>query len=87
MEPDRISLIMENGSNLTLPITPRAQPDAPRMLREEVTAEDVSEIVSRWTGIPVQARYTKRPISTVSLQSRTPQTTTLTADPSAHLRL
>ena len=24
------------------------------MLREEVTAEDVSEIVSRWTGIPVQ---------------------------------
>jgi len=30
------------------------QPDAPRMLREEVTAEDVSEIVSRWTGIPVQ---------------------------------
>ncbi len=32
----------------------RTQPDAPRMLREEVTAEDVSEIVSRWTGIPVQ---------------------------------
>ena len=26
------------------------------MLREEVTAEDVSEIVSRWTGIPVQVR-------------------------------
>ncbi len=32
----------------------KMQPDAPRMLREEVTAEDVSEIVSRWTGIPVQ---------------------------------
>ena len=35
---------------------PDSQPDAPRMLREEVTAEDVSEIVSRWTGIPVQVR-------------------------------
>ena len=24
-----------------------------RMLREEVTAGDVSEVVSKWTGIPV----------------------------------
>ncbi len=27
--------------------------DGPRLLREEVTAEEVGEIVSRWTGIPV----------------------------------
>ena len=24
------------------------------MIKEEVTAEDVAEVVSRWTGIPVQ---------------------------------
>src|SRR5690606_24262144 len=26
----------------------------PRFLKEEVTADDVAEIVARWTGIPVQ---------------------------------
>ena len=26
---------------------------APRMVREEVTADDIAEVVSRWTGIPV----------------------------------
>jgi ATP-dependent Clp protease ATP-binding subunit ClpB len=29
------------------------QSEGPRMLKEEVDAEDVAEIVSRWTGIPV----------------------------------
>ncbi|MHA3770448.1 ATP-dependent chaperone ClpB [Verrucomicrobiota bacterium sgz303538] len=27
--------------------------EGPRMLREEVTAEEIGEVVSRWTGIPV----------------------------------
>ena len=31
---------------------PRA--DGPRLLREEVTQEEVAEIVARWTGIPLQ---------------------------------
>src|SRR5690606_7057686 len=26
----------------------------PRFLKEEVTADDVAEVVARWTGIPVQ---------------------------------
>jgi ATP-dependent Clp protease ATP-binding subunit ClpB len=30
-----------------------AKTDGPRMLKEEVDAEDVAEIVARWTGIPV----------------------------------
>jgi ATP-dependent Clp protease ATP-binding subunit ClpB len=30
-----------------------AKTDGPRMLKEEVDAEDVAEIVSKWTGIPV----------------------------------
>jgi ATP-dependent Clp protease ATP-binding subunit ClpB len=30
-----------------------ARTDGPRMLKEEVDAEDVAEIVSKWTGIPV----------------------------------
>ena len=29
------------------------QADAPRLLREEVTEDEIAEIVSRWTGIPV----------------------------------
>src|SRR5213594_2592048 len=30
-----------------------ASPDAPpRLLQEEVTADEVAEVVSRWTGIP-----------------------------------
>jgi ATP-dependent Clp protease ATP-binding subunit ClpB len=29
------------------------QGDAPRLLREEVTEDEIAEIVSRWTGIPV----------------------------------
>ena len=31
-----------------------AESDGPRLLREEVTQEEVAEIVSRWTGIPLQ---------------------------------
>ena len=31
-----------------------AESDSPRLLREEVTQEEVAEIVSRWTGIPLQ---------------------------------
>ena len=27
--------------------------DGPRLLREEVTAEEIAEVVARWTGIPV----------------------------------
>ena len=30
-----------------------AAPSGPRMLKEEVDAEDVAEVVSKWTGIPV----------------------------------
>ncbi|MDR2604454.1 MAG: ATP-dependent chaperone ClpB [Desulfovibrio sp.] len=29
------------------------QPDAPRLIREEVTADDIAQVVARWTGIPV----------------------------------
>ncbi len=32
--------------------SPRSQKDK-KMLKEEVDAEDIAEIVSRWTGIPV----------------------------------
>ncbi len=31
-----------------------AESDGPRLLREEVTQEEVAEIVARWTGIPLQ---------------------------------
>ncbi|MHA3770230.1 ATP-dependent chaperone ClpB [Verrucomicrobiota bacterium sgz303538] len=30
-----------------------SEKEGPRMLREEVTAEEIAEVVSRWTGIPV----------------------------------
>lgn len=30
-----------------------AQGDGPRLLREEVTEEEIADIISRWTGIPV----------------------------------
>jgi len=39
----------ESGSTKGGPATS----GAPRLLREEVTEEEISEIVSRWTGIPV----------------------------------
>ncbi len=31
------------------------------MLKEEVTAEDIAEIVAKWTGIPVSKNAAKRP--------------------------
>ncbi|HHY81324.1 MAG TPA: ATP-dependent chaperone ClpB [Clostridiales bacterium] len=34
-------------------IQKQAESDHPRLLKEEVTEEEISEIVSRWTGIPV----------------------------------
>ena len=33
--------------------TPDASPSSHRLVREEVTADDIAEVVSRWTGIPV----------------------------------
>ena len=43
------------------------QPDSSRMLREEVTGADVSEVVSRWTGIPVGSQITADPAVPVQL--------------------
>ena len=33
--------------------TPAGSPSGSRLVREEVTADDIAEVVSRWTGIPV----------------------------------
>ena len=33
--------------------TPDGSPSGSRLVREEVTADDIAEVVSRWTGIPV----------------------------------
>ncbi len=33
--------------------TPDGSPSSSRLVREEVTADDIAEVVSRWTGIPV----------------------------------
>ena len=33
--------------------TPNGSPSGTRLVREEVTADDIAEVVSRWTGIPV----------------------------------
>lgn len=44
--PDLLRLLKESESALK-------QQDEARFLREEVTAEEVAEIVARWTGIPV----------------------------------
>ncbi len=33
--------------------TPDGSPSGTRLVREEVTADDIAEVVSRWTGIPV----------------------------------
>jgi ATP-dependent Clp protease ATP-binding subunit ClpB len=34
-------------------LTNRGGPTHPRLLREEVTADEIAEVVARWTGIPV----------------------------------
>ncbi len=38
-----------------LPLLPRPPPQTNRMLHSEVTEEDIAEIVSKWTGIPVSS--------------------------------
>ncbi len=40
------------------PHAPCPMPLAPRLLRDEVTADDIADVVSRWTGIPVSKMQT-----------------------------
>src|SRR5690554_7023236 len=47
--------------------------DGKRLVREEVTAEDIAEVISRWTGIPVSKMLQSEKRSeehTSELQSR-----------------
>ena len=39
-------------------LAPCSMPNAPKMLRDEVTADDIADVVSRWTGIPVSKMQT-----------------------------
>ena len=40
------------------------------MIREEVTAEDIAEVVSRWTGIPVTKNAAKRTRKSCSISKK-----------------
>jgi ATP-dependent Clp protease ATP-binding subunit ClpB len=42
--------------------------ESPRLLREEVTEEDVARVVSRWTGIPVSRMLTSEKIKLMRLE-------------------
>ncbi|MBR1934168.1 MAG: AAA family ATPase [Prevotella sp.] len=45
--------IKQIQSQLNAATVPGGSPSGSRLVREEVTADDIAEVVSRWTGIPV----------------------------------
>lgn len=49
----RYGRIKEKEAELAKLEEENSQTDKPKLIKEEVTAEDISEVVSKWTGIPV----------------------------------
>ena len=48
----------------------RAQQDSSRLLKEEVTEEDIAQVVAAWTGIPVSRLQEGERAKLVKMESR-----------------
>ena len=46
------------------------QPSSPKMLKEEVDEEDIAEVVSRWTGVPVSRMMEGEVQKLIQMESR-----------------
>src|SRR5690606_11065033 len=63
----KIKEAQDNVEKLKIELSERQQTS--RMLKEEVTAEDIADVVSRWTGIPVNKMVQSEREKLLSLES------------------